>query len=89
MDPRVTTPTNALKEQFDLSMELYLGMARLVDAAESDTSRRGALMGLHGRLLSLYNVLQGSDGIPTTQAVAAVREALAELEAMMGGGAPP
>jgi hypothetical protein len=85
MDPRVTTSIDALQQQFDLSMGLYEGMARLVAAAEEDSSRRAAYMGLHGRLSSLYNVLQGSDGIPTTQAVSAVREALAELETMLGG----
>jgi hypothetical protein len=60
-------------------------MASLVEAAEEDSSGRTAYMGLHRRLSSLYNVLQGSDGIPTTQAVSAVREALEELEIMLGG----
>jgi hypothetical protein len=85
MDPRVSTPAAALQQQFELSMGLYLGMAGLVSAAEDDPSGRAAFMGLHGRLSSLYNVLQGSDGVPTTQAVSAVREALAELEALLGG----
>jgi hypothetical protein len=85
MDPRITTPAAALQLQFDLSMELYQGMASLVEAAEEDSSRRTAYMGLHRNLSSLYNVLQGSDGIPTTQAVSAVREALEELEIMLGG----
>ena len=85
MDPRVTTPSDALQLQFELSMGLYLGMARLVQADESDAAGRTGYMGLHGRLLSLYNVLQGSDGIPTTQAESVIREALAELEAMLGG----
>ena len=53
--------------------------------ASENPPRRSAFLGLHGRLSSLYNVLQGSDGIPTTQAVSAVREALAELEGMLGG----
>lgn len=83
MDPRVKTPAAALRQQFDLSMGLYHGMGRLVEAAEGDSSRRTAYMGLHRRLSSLYNVLQGSDGTPTTQVVSAVREALAELERVL------
>ncbi|MCJ7628450.1 MAG: hypothetical protein MUO50_08695, partial [Longimicrobiales bacterium] len=85
MDPRVRTPAADLQQQFELSMGLYEGMARLVAAAEDDPSRSTAYMGLHGRLSSLYSVLQGSDGIPTSQAMSAVREVLAELEAMLGG----
>jgi hypothetical protein len=88
MDPRVTTPAAALQEQFDLSMGLYHGMTELVEAAEEDPARGAAFMGLHRRLSSIYNVLQGSDGVPTTQAVAAVREALQELETMLGGTIP-
>ncbi|MFH1764051.1 MAG: hypothetical protein ABIF09_07665 [Gemmatimonadota bacterium] len=85
MDPRVTTPAADLQQQFELSLGLYEGMARLMAAAEDDPSGGTAYMGLHGRLSSLYNVLQGSDGIPTSQAVSAVREVLAELGAMLGG----
>lgn len=85
MDPRVTTPPEALRQQFDLSMRLYRGMASLMEAAEVDPSGRGPMMALHRRLSSLYGILQGSDGIPTTQVVEAVDQALEELGRVPGG----
>jgi len=83
MDPRVVTSASELRHTFELSMALYEGMARLTEASERDGSGRGELLGLHRELSSLYNVLQGSDGVPTTQAVEAVRGRLATMEELL------
>jgi hypothetical protein len=85
MDPRVDTPAEALREQFRLSMDLYDGMAWLTEAAAQDEARSREILALHRDLSSLYNLLQGSDGIPTTQALEAVRGRLDELERMREG----
>jgi hypothetical protein len=85
MDPRIETPPEALRQQFDLSILLYQGLAALVQAAEQDPSGRDSFLSLHRRLSSLYNILQGSDGVPTSQAVEAVEEALAETRRVLGG----
>jgi photosystem II stability/assembly factor-like uncharacterized protein len=85
MDPRVDTPAAALREQFRLSMELYDGMAWLTEAAAQDEDRSREMLALHRDLSSLYNLLQGSDGIPTTQALEAVGGKLDELERMREG----
>ena len=42
-DPRVTTPLEALRQQFDLSMKSYQGLARIHDAMDEAHKIRGAL----------------------------------------------
>jgi hypothetical protein len=39
--------------------------------------------GLNGELASLYNIIEGADVAPTTQAVAAVRDRLAALDTLL------
>ena len=85
MDPRVDTPAVALRQQYDLSMALYEGMAWLTDAAAMSPGSSQVMMGLHRDLSSLYGLLQGSDGVPTSQVVEGARGKLAALEVMKRG----
>jgi photosystem II stability/assembly factor-like uncharacterized protein len=62
MDPRVKTPLLALKQQFDLSKALY----DRINSKAANTAE----------LVTLYNILQGSDTAPTTQTLTAVQERL-------------
>jgi hypothetical protein len=65
MDPRVTTSTEDLQLQFDLSLALY----KRIEA----TAGRQDLAREHGRLLSVYELLQDSDVRPTSQLIEAAR----------------
>jgi len=85
MDPRIDTPEAALEEQFRMSKAIYDAMAWLTEAAAGEGSRSGEMLALHRDLSFLYNLLQGSEGVPTTQAVDAVREKLGEWERMREG----
>lgn len=75
MDPRVLTPEEGLRQQFELSMRIK----RALDGrSEDDSAERRRLM---GELESLYQILQGSDATPTPTTVALLNERLA----MLGG----
>lgn len=98
MDPRVKTPAAGLRQQFELSMQLYDAIAKVygeLQALGPDAIRRPAGFGapqgadrasqlrrLHQELLSLYDVLQDADVAPTSQVVGEVKDALARAGAM-------
>lgn len=69
MDPRVKTPVAGLQKQFDLSLQCYqmradcMAMLKDVHAVQQEPS----LGRLNSSLASLFNVLQESDMLPTTQ----------------------
>ena len=84
MDPRVKTAPAALLQQFTLSKRLsdaIAGLAQAVAAADPEVTA------LSRNLLNAYNLIQGADVAPTTQAVKAANEALAAYAAR-GGKAP-
>ena len=71
MDPRVTTPADAVREQFDLSMVCYRGLADVQELirenralrAQVTAAREKAPAGtLKDSLVSLENKLQASEG---------------------------
>jgi photosystem II stability/assembly factor-like uncharacterized protein len=87
MDPRVTTPSAGIQEQFALSMRVYEAIASLharILSMESGAARAGGtgtaedLRRLHGQLLSIYETLQEADVAPTTAVVAAAEGLLAK-----------
>jgi hypothetical protein len=91
MDPRVKTPPEGLRAQFDRSREVTADMARTLEAlravradqakfkegakAKALAEREEKLADLNGKLTSLYGTLQEVDAAPT----AAMVEAAAEL----------
>jgi photosystem II stability/assembly factor-like uncharacterized protein len=75
MDPRVKTPVAGLKTQFDLSMKVAAMMRRTFDGPMTAGRER-----LNTQLGTLLNVLQGTDAMPTTQAIAAVSDIEATFE---------
>ena len=81
MDPRVTTPLIGLRQQFDLSMQLYDALARgqaRLQALPAQSTQRTELNRVQGELMGLYNILQGADVAPTTQVI---RDVSARLRA--------
>ena len=91
MDPRIKTPPEGLRAQFDRSMEVGADMARTLDAlhatkaehakvttgarAKGLADRESKLTDLNGKLTALYTSLQEVDAAPT----AAMVDAAAEL----------
>ncbi len=91
MDPRVKTPAEGLREQFERSMEVTrlvvearaaLDKVRAQPAGEPRTKADEALTALLGKLASLYEILQAADVAPTPQVVALVGELSQQLEGL-------
>lgn len=78
MDPRVTTPEEGLRRQFDLSMRI----TRVLDRRTA--SDPPALQQILGDLERLYRILQDSDATPTPSTTAIVTERLAAAERALG-----
>jgi photosystem II stability/assembly factor-like uncharacterized protein len=75
IDPRIKTPQSGLAMQFHLATRIcdLMGKAK----------GKPALARLNGELGQLLAVIEGSDSMPTTQAVAAVNEAARSVEALL------
>ena len=87
LDPRVKTPLPALQQQHDLSLKLTDLMRQSREAilrARREGTSDTALVRINGELSQLFNVLQGADAEPTSQAVAAVGELERALREAMG-----
>ncbi len=80
MDPRVKTPASGLEQQHSLSLRLTALMQQDYDALQQvrasggSAELRSSLEKLNSDLTHLFEVIQGSDNAPTSQAVAAVAE---------------
>jgi photosystem II stability/assembly factor-like uncharacterized protein len=93
IDPRVKTPLADLKTQHDLSVACYEGRKQVMsvlaslkgisnktkEISELETS----LNRLNGAFASVHNILQDSDNKPTTQAIAAAKEAQKTLSELL------
>jgi photosystem II stability/assembly factor-like uncharacterized protein len=96
MDPRVKTVSSGLDQQFKLSMRLYDAMNRTYDRIRATTGVAGSAAAtsgshsealerareLHHQLTEIYNVIQGADVAPSTQAVRQAEELLQKAEAL-------
>jgi hypothetical protein len=89
MDPRVKASAEDLQLQFELSMALYDRINRAYDAISRMRNTRGSaaaspaeteLVRLHGQMLSIYGVIQGTDVRPSAQVVAAARQLTASAD---------
>ncbi len=79
MDPRVKTPIAGLTEQLSLSLRLSEMMSETSNALSkagrsASPEAKSSLENLNRDLSRVFEVIQGSDNAPTTQAVAAVGE---------------
>ncbi|MGZ3520182.1 MAG: glycoside hydrolase [Vulcanimicrobiaceae bacterium] len=84
MDPRVKTAPAGLREQFELASRLAAAMNRsydlMVRAQErKDSAAAKRYAALNGNLAQLYDVVEGADAAPTTQAAAASERLLQGL----------
>ncbi len=93
LDPRVTTPLTTLRRQYALSRQLDGAMRQVAEARESAGAAVPAvaryreierdLTRLHGDLARLFGVVEQVDDLPTTEARAAIRERLSEVEKVL------
>jgi len=73
MDPRVTTSAAGLEQQLSFSLRLKRMMDETGDALEAAPAEiKDSLSKLNGNVAHVYEIIQGCDDAPTTQAVAAV-----------------
>lgn len=89
IDPRVTTSLSDLKTQHDLSVACYEGrqqvmgilasLKKLSNKSKAISELETELNRLNGALASVHNILQDSDNKPTTQAIAAAKDAQKRL----------
>ena len=87
MDPRVKTPEAGLRQQYTLSRGLDGAIRRAATALQQSRAQGDAgqtrtqeLQRQMGGLGQLFGLIEGADVAPTTQAVAAVQEAIAALD---------
>jgi len=87
MDPRVKTPEAGIRQQYTLSRTLDATLRRLSAALAASRAQGDAgqkltqeLQRQIGSLGQLFNLIEGADVTPTTQAVAAVNEAIAAAD---------
>jgi photosystem II stability/assembly factor-like uncharacterized protein len=96
MDPRVTTPAEGLRAQLEASTAVVQELSRTFDAlqklraqpaaagqAKQQEDQVAKLTQLNRRLAQLYDILQGADAAPTTQAVQAIAELRQEVTAAL------
>ena len=87
MDPRVKTSEAGLRQQYTLSRQLDGAIRRAAAALQQSRAQGDAgqartqdLQRQMGALGQLFGLIEGADVAPTTQAVAAVQEAIAALD---------
>jgi hypothetical protein len=90
MDPRVTTSDAGLQQQHTLSRALDAAIRRGAAALEQSRAQGAAgqkltqeLQRQTGAIGQLFGLIEGADVAPTTQAAAAVQEAIALLDRTM------
>jgi hypothetical protein len=93
MDPRATITPLGLEQQFTLATKIADAMNRSFAAIgripESSTSSpRTDLIALNNDLATAYDVVEGADRAPTTQAATAVAHLQQRLEALLKGQRP-
>ncbi len=91
MDPRVTTSEAGIRQMYELSRALDAGIRRASTALAAARAQGGAgqaslpeLQRLMAALVQLFGLVEGADAVPTDQAVAAVKDTLAALDALAG-----
>jgi hypothetical protein len=87
MDPRVKASAADIRQQYTLSRRLDAALRRVQpelaaarSRGEAGASRAQDLQRLSGTLTQLFGIVEGADVAPTTQAVAAIDEALAGVD---------
>ncbi|MEO0310454.1 MAG: hypothetical protein RIQ89_111, partial [Bacteroidota bacterium] len=83
MDPRVTTSTAALQQQYDLSMICYNSKLKIESALKAgniDATKASSLRKLQSSFSSVLNILQDADVAPTSQVVQAVNTLSIEMK---------
>ncbi len=83
LDPRIKTTAEGLRPQYDTSRALDAGLTRVAAALRAADANRTVLTRLQGELTQLFGVVEQTDAPPTSQVLAAVKEALAAVDAAL------
>jgi hypothetical protein len=83
LDPRVKASTSDIKLQYDTSRAIDAALRRVADALSAKRGATDALTRLQGQLAQAFGMVEESDAAPTPQALAAVKEVLAAVEAAL------
>ncbi len=81
LDPRIKTPAAGIKLQYDTSRALDRALRRVSEAIAANRGSRESLSRLQGQLAQLFGIVEATDGPPTSQTLAAVKEMLAAVDA--------
>ncbi len=84
LDPRVHTPPDGLKMQYEMSRMLDDALRRVAGALTAKRGSAETLTRLQGQLTQLFGVVEGTDAAPTSQTIAAVHDVLAAVGAAVG-----
>jgi hypothetical protein len=86
MDPRVKASPEELQAQLTWSSQVAHDLTRSFEALQRVQGEKGrARSALHGRLATLYEILQETDAPPTPAAVRAAGELRQELDSALAG----
>jgi photosystem II stability/assembly factor-like uncharacterized protein len=84
LDPRVHTPPDGLKMQYEMSRMLDDALRRVAGALTAKPGSAETLTRLQGQLTQLFGIVESTDAAPTSQTIAAVHDVLAAVGAAVG-----
>ena len=81
MDPRVKTPLDGIRLQYDTSRAIDAALRRVSAALQSPGGNRDTLTRLQGQLTQLFSIVEQTDAVPAAAVMSAVKETLAAVDA--------
>jgi photosystem II stability/assembly factor-like uncharacterized protein len=79
LDPRIKAAAADIQLQYDTSRALDTAMRQVADALAGKRGSAEALTRVQGQLMQLFGIVEATDGAPTSQVLAAVKETLAAV----------
>jgi hypothetical protein len=79
LDPRIKATTVDIQLQYDTSRALDTAMRQVADALAGKRGSVEALTRVQSQLIQLFGTVEATDGAPTSQVLAAVKETLAAV----------
>jgi photosystem II stability/assembly factor-like uncharacterized protein len=82
LDPRVKTPAEGIKLQYDTSRAIDAALRRVAAALRTSDGNRPQLTRLQGELTQLFGIVEQTDAAPTSQVLGAVNATLAAVDTL-------
>jgi len=80
MDPRVKTPLDGIRLQYDTSRAIDAALRRVSAALQTPGGNRETLTRLQGQLTQLFSIVEQTDAVPAAAVMSAVKETLAAVD---------